>query len=477
MSPTTNSPILGMVMDVLLGLSLMTNDRVTIPYKKAMNLLSCNPLFVDLIKKDKKEWKAREIISTFLPNINLLKSSKLKNDQKINKNVIINNGKLISGVLDKNTMGKGSEGIIHTTFKEYGSEATRDFLNIIEKTTNLWLQTNGFSVGVSDIVVGDKINNEIKNQMSSKIENVKDKIKSVEKKLLKPQLGKTVEEQLEWDIKILLNEATSEAGDKVTTALSSDINNSLRAMVISGSKGSPINISQITAVVGQQDVNGNRVPKSYGKRTLPHFHKFDDSAESRGFVKNNYFTGLEPSEFFFHAMSGRVGLIDTAIKTATSGYISRRLVKVMEDIMVYYDNTVRNSIGQIIQFIYGDDGIDAIMVEKQKFETIDMNNEEIKKKYLFTKEDFKELKIKSKNKNLYKELIEDDKIFQNEYDQRIKDRDMLRHTIFTRKNDTDTNPISINLTRIITNAQFIDKNDIKNNIIDPRIIIKMVDEL
>ena len=141
-------------------------------------------------------------------------------------------------------------------------------------------------------------------------------------------------------------------------------NNALRSMVIAGSKGSPINISQITAFFGQQVVIVYRVPLSYVIRSLQNFHIFVDTSVSRGFVKNNYFTGLEASEFF-HAMSGRVGLIDARIKTAIQGYISRRLVKVMEAI-VHYDNTVRNSIGQIIQFIYGDDGVDAIMIEKQR---------------------------------------------------------------------------------------------------------------
>lgn len=112
-------------------------------------------------------------------------------------------------------------------------------------------------------------------------------------------------------------------------------------MVVAGSKGSNINISQVIACVGQQNVEGKRIPFGFRKRTLPHFIKDDYGPESRGFVENSYLAGLTPSEFYFHAMGGREGLIDTAVKTAETGYIQRRLIKAMESVMVHYDGTVR----------------------------------------------------------------------------------------------------------------------------------------
>ncbi len=135
-------------------------------------------------------------------------------------------------------------------------------------------------------------------------------------------------------------------------------------MIISGSKGNNINISQISGLVGQQNVEGQRVPFGFNGRSLPHFLKNDFGPESRGFVANSYYKGLTPQEFFFHTMGGREGLIDTAVKTSQTGYIQRRLVKALEDVTVCYDGSVRDSNGQILQFLYGEDGIQAEFIEE-----------------------------------------------------------------------------------------------------------------
>merc|ERR1711871_974253 len=140
-------------------------------------------------------------------------------------------------------------------------------------------------------------------------------------------------------------------------------------MVTAGSKGSFVNIAQIIALVGQQVVSGGRIPYGFRKRSLPHFPKDDLGDMSRGFVKNSYLNGLTPTEFFFHAMGGREGLIDTAVKTSETGYIQRRLVKSMETVSARYDSTLRNSGGCVMQFLYGEDGVDAIRVEPQEFDT------------------------------------------------------------------------------------------------------------
>lgn len=136
-------------------------------------------------------------------------------------------------------------------------------------------------------------------------------------------------------------------------------------MVSAGSKGNQINICQIIACVGQQNVQGKRIGWGFRGRSLPHFSKEDVGTESRGFVENSYLQGLTPQEFFFHAMGGREGLVDTACKTAETGYIQRRLVKAMEDVMLRYDGTIRNSTGEIIQFIYGEDGMAGEYIEEQ----------------------------------------------------------------------------------------------------------------
>lgn len=133
--------------------------------------------------------------------------------------------------------------------------------------------------------------------------------------------------------------------------------------------------------VGQQSVEGRRIPFGFRHRTLPHFTKDDFSPEARGFVENSYLHGLTPQEFFFHAMAGREGLIDTAVKTAETGYIQRRLVKALEDVMVCYDGTVRNSLGDLIQFVYGKDGMDGAFIEKQNIDTFGLNDKEFEHNY------------------------------------------------------------------------------------------------
>lgn len=162
-------------------------------------------------------------------------------------------------------------------------------------------------------------------------------------------------ESFEAKVNSELNNARSLAGDIVLKALASD--NRLKNMVNAGSKGSDMNISQIMACVGQQNVEGKRIPFGFNRRSLPHFSKDDYGPQSKGFVANSYLTGLTPTEFYFHAMGGREGLIDTAVKTADTGYISRRLMKALEDVMVKYDGTVRTSKEIIVQFIYGEDGL------------------------------------------------------------------------------------------------------------------------
>ncbi|KAF3639064.1 hypothetical protein FXO38_22876 [Capsicum annuum] len=165
-----------------------------------------------------------------------------------------------------------------------------------------------------------------------------------------------------------VNQARDGAGSSVEKSLSE--NNNLKAMVIVGSKGSFINISQMTTCVGQQNVEGKCISFGFIDRTLPHFTKDDYGPESHGFVENSYLRGLTPQEFFFYAMGGREGLIDTVVKNSKTGYIHRMLVKSIEDIMVKYDGTVRNSLGDVIQFLYGEDGMDSIWIETWKLDSL-----------------------------------------------------------------------------------------------------------
>jgi DNA-directed RNA polymerase II subunit RPB1 len=191
--------------------------------------------------------------------------------------------------------------------------------------------------------------------------------------ILENNSGKSNAMEFEIQVGNVLNDATSQTGKIGVKSL--DPNNRFVKIVKSGSKGSMLNISQMISCLGQQSIDGKRVPYGFDSRTLPHFSKYDDSPEARGFVKNSYISGLTAPELFFHAMGGRMGLIDTAVKTATTGYIQRRLVKGLEDLKVEYDGTVRNNMGKIVQFTYGEDGAETTRVENQNIQLVNHSPE------------------------------------------------------------------------------------------------------
>jgi DNA-directed RNA polymerase II subunit RPB1 len=251
---------------------------------------------------------------------------------------------------------------------EHGPEAARAFLSQTQFTVNYWLLQHGFSIGIGDLIADQRTMAIINDIMNRAKEDVRRLIEKVQSGDLEQQPGRTVMESFENQVNQVLNKARDDAGTMGQNSLR-DTNNVVR-MVTAGSKGSFINISQMIACVGQQNVEGKRIPFGFSQRTLPHFTKDDFGPESRGFVENSYLRGLTPQEFFFHAMGGREGLIDTAVKTASTGYIQRRLVKAMEDLMVRYDGTVRNAMGEVIQFLYGEDGMEGTAIESQRMDFI-----------------------------------------------------------------------------------------------------------
>ena len=236
--------------------------------------------------------------------------------------------------------------------------------------------------------------------------------------------GKSNVVEFESQVNDILGQALSQAGRVGLESLNTE--NRFVKMVKAGSKGSEINISQMISCLGQQQVDGKRVPYGFNDRTLPHFMKFDDSPGARGFVERSFIDGLTPVELFFHAMGGRIGLIDTAVKTSQTGYIQRRLVKGLEDLKICYDMTVRNNKEKIIQFTYGDDSFDTVKVESQMLPLISMTIDDIYKYYTysnnketaklfnkcFTKQTLRRIKKQEPELKLkYKELL--DFVFNN----------------------------------------------------------------
>lgn len=255
----------------------------------------------------------------------------------------------------------------------------------------------------------------------------------------------TIRESFESLVNMELNRARDNAGKSAEKSLKE--HNNVKQMVISGSKGSFLNISQMTACVGQQNVEGKRIPFGFKDRTLPHFTKDDHSPESRGFVENSYLRGLTPQEFFFHAMGGREGLIDTAVKTAETGYIQRRLVKALEDVAAKYDGTVRNALGDIVQFCYGEDGMDGAKLEKQTIRSMSMSDAEFERRYKIDVIGSNPLNPKLVEYRVTEDLInkpESQERFDQEFNALLKDREALRYKIFP-NNTTDKWALPCNL--------------------------------
>jgi DNA-directed RNA polymerase II subunit RPB1 len=373
-SPANNAPIIGIYQDSMLGSFRFTRDNINFNKRDAMNLLFSNSK-IDIKKlmgnKNKLDTiSSFEILSQILPNISLQNKNNLFNDEYANdsvqnsNNVItINNGDYISGQIDKGILGGSSRGLIHRICNDFGNETASVFIDDLQNIITEYMKSSSYSVGISDLMSNKTTIESIIKYISVKKTEARDLIHQVQLGVLENNTGKSNNENFENKITNILNKAISESGKIGIRELNK--NNRFVIMVKAGSKGSDLNISQMISCVGQQIVDSKRIPYGFEDRTLPHFTKYDDSPEARGFVENSYINGLTPQELFFHAMGGRVGLIDTAVKTSTTGYIQRRLVKSLEDLMVFYDMTVRSNKNKIIQFKYGDDCIDPIKVENQ----------------------------------------------------------------------------------------------------------------
>jgi len=315
-----------------------------------------------------KLWSGKQILSLIIPDtVNLSMKNKSfdeRNKTTIKENTIkIVNGILEEGVLDKDVFTKTSKGLIHTIFNDLGKVAAKNLLDNLQRIVTQFLLIDGFSVGISDMIANKVTQEKVGEIIDQKKKNISGIIQDVHLNILDNPTGKSTKEFFEHKVNQELNKAITEAGKVGIQNL--DENNRATAMVNAGSKGNTLNISQMIACIGQQNIDGQRITHNFKDRTLPHYKKYDDNMESRGFIENSFITGQTPQEFFFQAMAGRVGLIDTAVKTAETGYIQRKLIKAMEDLHVGYDYSVRSSSGGVIQNIYGNDGMNAAYVESQ----------------------------------------------------------------------------------------------------------------
>jgi len=475
----SNCPHMGLVQDALLSVGLMTRRDVFLTKDTIMNLMMELSTFPQLptpaILAPQPLWTGKQIVSVVLrcsigddcETLNLIRYNGSHDDRNKSEvdhpylspadtRVILRKGELLCGSLCKKSIGRSEGGLIHMIAKDYSDDAVKTFMSDIQFVANAYMLVRSYSIGISDTIANqqslERIVEIIKNARHD-VYDIMARYRSSEAAELRIP-GKTLRQSFEEVVNKKLNTARDKAGEAAQTHLNE---NRIKMMASIGSKGNIINISQIIACVGQQNVDGKRIPMGFKKRTLPHFYKNDVGPESGGFVENSYLRGLTPTEFFFHCMGGREGLIDTAVKTSKSGYTQRKLMKALEDLMVHYDSTVRNSCGDVIQFVYGEDGIDASYMEKQNmpahteesmrsvyaFKYLKENgdwSEEMNKKYLC---DF-----------VYDDMIDEDNIddytkqLSTEYKELCSD-----YMCFRQQLSDNTICMPVNVTRLIESAK------------------------
>jgi len=277
--------------------------------------------------------------------------------------VIFQNSELLCGTLNKQIMGGGKKSLLYVILRFYGAAVARECMGRIAKVSARFLGNWGFSIGIDDVTPSPPLSKEKNRLVQKGYDDVTDFIREYQRGEMDCLPGMNMEASLEVHIQNRLSSIRGEAGD----ACVADMHwlNAPKIMTLSGSKGSSINIAQMVACVGQQVVNGQRIPEGFVDRSLPHFAIKAKEPPARGFVANSFYSGLQPTEFFFHTITGREGLVDTAVKTAETGYMQRRLTKAMEDLSVKYDGSCRNSCGDLVQFTYGDDQLDPTDLDDQ----------------------------------------------------------------------------------------------------------------
>ncbi|KAJ3440184.1 DNA-directed RNA polymerase iii subunit rpc1 [Anaeramoeba flamelloides] len=331
------------------------------------------------ILKPQKLWSGKQVIGLLInPNkskhricINFEAKGKNCTDRKekdpYDRYIVFRDSELMCGALDKKIMGSGTkDSLFLALVKDYSGEIAGKCMSRMSRMSSRFLSDFGFSIGIDDVMPSKDLTKKKEKMIKKGYYKCQMYISQFKDGTLKKTPGLTVEESLEGKILHKLSSIRDKAGSMCLRELSKT--NAPLIMSNCGSKGSPINISQMIALVGQQSVSGSRIPDNFnGVRSLPHFFlKKAKDPYAKGFVANSFYTGLTPIEFFFHTMAGREGLIDTAVKTAETGYMQRRLIKALEDLFVHYDRSVRNSRNEVIEFRYGDDGLDPIFIEKNE---------------------------------------------------------------------------------------------------------------
>ena len=319
-SPSANAPIIGIYQDSLLGSYRFTRPGVKLTPRDAMNLLMmCSHVDVDALLENKNALTSFDVLSQIISPLTLKYKTKLfeeNEDFETSNNVMeIRNGKYVRGQMEKSVLASTTKGIIHRVFNDYGPMSAANFIDDLQNIVTEYMKSSSFSVGVSDLIANKKTQDQILQVIHDKKVEVQNEIDKLHLGIFENDTSNSNMVQFELNLNNILNKATEQSGKIGRKSLSKD--NRFLMIVESGSKGSLVNISQMISCLGQQNVDGKRISYGFDDRTLPHYKKFDDSPAARGFIENSYISGLTAPELFFHAMGGRIGLIDTAVKSVT----------------------------------------------------------------------------------------------------------------------------------------------------------------
>lgn len=401
LTPTSGKPLRGLIQDhISVGVLLTSKDTFFTREQYHQLIYGClRPedghttsgriiTIPPAIFKPKPLWTGKQVISTALLNIkpldrmglNLKSKNKVKNEywgpHSSENDVIFKNGELVCGILDKSQYGAADYGLVHSIHEIYGAHSAGSFLSVLGRLFTRYTTSIGFTCGMDDLHLtaeGDQWRRDILESASDVGRKAAAEVTNLDSDVPEsdPEFKKRLEEILRDDNKLAILDAITQS--KVNAVASSVVSkcipdgtekrfpvNAMQSMALSGAKGSNVNVSQIMCMLGQQALEGRRVPVMVSGKTLPSFKPFDTQARAGGYISGRFFSGIKPQEYYFHCMAGREGLIDTAVKTSRSGYLQRCLIKQLEGVQVNYDNTVRDCDGTLIQFMYGGDSVDVI---------------------------------------------------------------------------------------------------------------------
>ena len=368
MSPKHGLNVIGCIEDAVTGNYLLTDDNTILTKEDATSLLlSIGVTNTEKIKKFKKNVSGKEVFSALLP----------EDLDFISDKVTIEAGQLKSGQIDPKIIGEGNGALLRDIHRSYSESVCVDLFGKIFKLGIAYLMKRGFTITTSDADIPEDVRDKAKEITATAVNAVNDIVNDYKAGRLKNFSGKTVEETLELMVMQKLNETRNAVGKLISKSVS--LTNNAIIMSRAG-KGSITNLAQTSVLVGQQALRGKRIERGYKNRTLSLFEEHDKSPEAHGFVRHCYKNGLNPVEFFFHAMTGRDSLMDTALRTPKSGYLYRRLANALQDLKVEYDGTVRDASKTIVQFAYGDDKIDVSRSENGTIDVKKLIDEVTKKK-------------------------------------------------------------------------------------------------